>query len=173
VWYDYSTNQLHFKDGSYWVMGCTSAGTEQDAGTMYPTLMEDTNGNYITVSYLAGGGPFDPSSQGWNAPNTSARINQIIDARAGHLLTGTVSYQRGYDIEGNVVITVDPLGHTTNTTVDSFGNVPSTVAPNNNGNLSTSFQFNSFLGLTNVSNTNGTSASITYDANGRPVYSTD
>jgi hypothetical protein len=30
-------------------MGCTSAGTEADAGTLYPTLMQDTNGNQNLV----------------------------------------------------------------------------------------------------------------------------
>jgi hypothetical protein len=44
VWYDYSTSMLHFKDGSYWYMGCISSGAEQDAGAMYPTLKEDANG---------------------------------------------------------------------------------------------------------------------------------
>jgi hypothetical protein len=36
---------LYFRDGSFWVLGCISAGTEQDAGTMYPTTIEDSNGN--------------------------------------------------------------------------------------------------------------------------------
>jgi len=40
--------RLYFRDGSFWVLGCTSAGTEQDAGTMYPTVMEDTNGNQLS-----------------------------------------------------------------------------------------------------------------------------
>ena len=39
---------LHFNDGSFWTMGATSAGTEQDAGTMYPTVMEDSNGNQLS-----------------------------------------------------------------------------------------------------------------------------
>ena len=28
VWFDSNTDRLHFSDGSFWVMGCTSAGTE-------------------------------------------------------------------------------------------------------------------------------------------------
>jgi len=39
VSYDSNTGKLHFNDGSFWVLGCTSAGTEWDAGTMYPTQM--------------------------------------------------------------------------------------------------------------------------------------
>ena len=37
VWLDTTVNpnRLHFKDGSFWVMGSTSAGMEQDAGAMY------------------------------------------------------------------------------------------------------------------------------------------
>jgi hypothetical protein len=44
VSYDSNANVLHFKDGSFWMMGCTSGGTEWDAGTMYPTEIEDSNG---------------------------------------------------------------------------------------------------------------------------------
>jgi hypothetical protein len=51
VSYDSNTNRLYFNDGSFWVMGCTSAGTEQDAGTMYPTLVQDANGNQIFLRY--------------------------------------------------------------------------------------------------------------------------
>ena len=45
------------------------------------------------------------------------------------------------------------------------------VAPNGNPYLSTSFEFNDFLGLTSVSNTNGTNATISYDVYGRPLAS--
>jgi hypothetical protein len=36
--------RLYFPDGSFWVFGSYSSGTEQDAGTFYPTLIQDTNG---------------------------------------------------------------------------------------------------------------------------------
>ena len=74
VWYDSNTNRLHFPSGTFWVMGCTSAGAEQDAGTLYPTVVEDSNGNQIIIAYLPGGGA------AWN--NSSSRINTIEDARA-------------------------------------------------------------------------------------------
>ena len=48
---------------------------------MYPTVMEDTNGNQITVTYIPGAGPYSTGTGG-NPPNTSARINQIFDARS-------------------------------------------------------------------------------------------
>jgi len=48
VSYDSNANKLHFNDGSFWVMGCTSAGTEWDSGTMYPTQMEDSNGTKLS-----------------------------------------------------------------------------------------------------------------------------
>jgi hypothetical protein len=51
VSYDSNTNRVYFNDGSFWAMGCTSAGTEQDAGTMYPTLVEDSNGNQVFIRY--------------------------------------------------------------------------------------------------------------------------
>ncbi len=73
VSYNANTGTLFFNDGSYWMMGCTSAGTEWDAGTMYPTLMEDSNGNEIIISYNAGVGVT------WN--NSSSRISTIEDVR--------------------------------------------------------------------------------------------
>jgi hypothetical protein len=44
VWYDANTDKLYFPDGSFWLMGCVSGGTEPDAGTRYPTLIQDSNG---------------------------------------------------------------------------------------------------------------------------------
>ena len=75
IWFDttYSPARLYFPDGSFWVFGCTSAGTEQDAGYMYPTLIEDSNGNQIDVSY------FNGLNTTW--PNSSARIRNITDVR--------------------------------------------------------------------------------------------
>ena len=48
VHYDANTNKLYFNDGSFWVMGAESDGAEFDAGTRYPTLMQDTNGNQLS-----------------------------------------------------------------------------------------------------------------------------
>ena len=76
VWFDANWNQLHFADGKFWVMGCTSSGGEQDAGTMYPTILEDANGNQIIVTYQAAVGL--PSA----ITNTSARITRVEDVRA-------------------------------------------------------------------------------------------
>lgn len=74
AWYDANTNRLWFRDGSFWVMGCVSAGGEPDAGTLYPTLVEDSNGNQIIIHYMQGLGAY------WN--DSSARIASIEDARA-------------------------------------------------------------------------------------------
>jgi YD repeat-containing protein len=74
VSYDANTQRLYFTDGSFWVMGAVSAGTEEDAGAMYPTLMQDSNGNQILVRYYAG--------RGVSWANSSARIQDIEDVRA-------------------------------------------------------------------------------------------
>jgi hypothetical protein len=74
IWYDTNTNLLHFRNGTFWLMGCASAGAEPDAGTFYPTVVEDSNGNQIIVHYLPGSGAY------WN--DSSARIGTIEDARA-------------------------------------------------------------------------------------------
>jgi hypothetical protein len=51
VSYDANANRLYLPDGTFWVMSSPSAANEPDAGTLYPTLMEDTNGNQITITY--------------------------------------------------------------------------------------------------------------------------
>jgi RHS repeat-associated protein len=76
VSYDATNQRLYFPDGSFWVMGAVSAGTEDDAGVMYPTLMQDSNGNQVTVSYYTGVGV------PWS--NSSARIYEIRDFRLGY-----------------------------------------------------------------------------------------
>ena len=96
VWLDttVSPNRLHFKDGSFWVMGSTSAGTEQDAGTMYPTIVEDKFGNQTILTYdTAAGLPYVndtqyPYTQVYTA-NTSSRILGITDVRAIACNTGS------------------------------------------------------------------------------------
>jgi len=47
VEYDAAAGRLYFPDGSFWSMGATSSGLEDDAGTLYPTVMEDSNGNQL------------------------------------------------------------------------------------------------------------------------------
>ena len=98
VWFDSNANKLHFRDGSFWVMGCTSGGTEADAGTMYPTILEDVSGNQITVTYRAGAG--------LTAANTSARIIGIYDGRAA---SGGASYSFSYNTD-------TPIPHLSGTT---------------------------------------------------------
>ena len=74
VWYDSHANRLYFRNGTFWAMGCVSAGGEQDAGTLYPTIVEDTNGNQIFITYMPGSGA------SWN--NSSSRATIIEDARS-------------------------------------------------------------------------------------------
>ena len=75
VWFDSSTNILHFNNGTFWVMGSVSGGNEQDAGTMYPTVVEDVNGNQVLVWYAG-------SASLAGTMNSSARIAGIEDVRA-------------------------------------------------------------------------------------------
>jgi RHS repeat-associated protein len=101
VSYDSNANILYFTDGSYWVMGCQSAGGEQDAGTLYPTIIEDTNGNQISLTYLPGNGS--------GAANTSARLQSINDPRGPQVWSSlwyspqTVTYAFTYNS--------DPIPH--------------------------------------------------------------
>jgi hypothetical protein len=54
VEYDSNAGRLYFPDGTFWTFNCTAGGTEEDAGTMYPTGMQDTNGNQIGIWYFGG-----------------------------------------------------------------------------------------------------------------------
>ena len=54
VEYVAAQRKLYFTDGSFWEMNAESSGTEQDAGTLYPTKMQDTNGNNIVLAYKIG-----------------------------------------------------------------------------------------------------------------------
>ena len=90
VTYDSNANILHFNDGSYWTMGCVSGGQEADLGTLYPTQMEDSNGNYVSITYYPGAGTT------W--PNSSARINTVQDVRA--------TYQFSFDLNSGELATI-------------------------------------------------------------------
>src|SRR5207247_6918348 len=56
VSYDPAAQKLSFPDGTFWMMTCLSAGNEADAGTRYPKVMQDSNGNQALIRYLAGKG---------------------------------------------------------------------------------------------------------------------
>ena len=84
VYYDSNAGRLHFRDGSFWVLGAISAGTEQDAGSMYPTLIEDSNGNQIILNYKNG--------VGVTQSNSSSRISTIEDVRGQGAADYTFSY---------------------------------------------------------------------------------
>ena len=83
-----SLPRLYFPDGSFWTFGSLSAGTEEDAGTMYPTVMQDSNGNQTMINYNAGAGI--------STTNSSSRINTIEDVRGN----GSPDYTFAYSSVG-------------------------------------------------------------------------
>jgi YD repeat-containing protein len=79
---------LYFPDGSFWSMSITSQSPEQDVGTIYPTLMEDTNGNQIQLTYVG----------------ASSRIATIIDSRQPYYNpTYAISYNYDYPPHLNAI----------------------------------------------------------------------
>lgn len=46
--YDSGANRVWFNDGTFWDMGSTAGAGEPDAGTRYPTLIQDSNGNQLS-----------------------------------------------------------------------------------------------------------------------------
>ena len=87
--YDPSKRKLQFPDGTFWVMGCESSPGEADAGALYPTLIQDRNGNQIIIRYMNG---IDS-----NENNTSSRIFEIQDSRAIDIDIGRKTYSFSYD----------------------------------------------------------------------------
>src|SRR5262249_29385127 len=77
--FDSNTSRLYFNDGSFWAMNAQSSGNEGDAGTLYPTLMQDWNGNNLAIHYAAG--------IGISGVDSSARITSIEDPRGSHTFT--------------------------------------------------------------------------------------
>ena len=65
------------------MLGCFSARGEADAGTRYPTLISDSNGNQIFIRCLGN--------------NSSCRIQEIRDARAVDQANGRRTYVFTYD----------------------------------------------------------------------------
>ena len=89
--FDPSGKKLQFSDGSFWVMGCASASVEADVGVLYPTVLQDKNGNRVRVRYMRG--------MGAQQDNTSGRILEIVDFRAVETDSGRRSYSFAYSDE--------------------------------------------------------------------------
>jgi RHS repeat-associated protein len=155
VTYDSNANRLYFNDGSFWMMGCTSSGTEADLGTMYPTQMQDANGNYITITYKQGGGTT------W--PNSSARIDQIYDVRANSTYPPP-TYTFNYDPNSNTLASISPgIG------IAMIGFNPhiltfTTSIQNLNSPTASGISFGNANVLNNVMAAPGYTTSFTYDA---------
>ncbi len=146
VWYDSNANILHFRDGSFWYMGAVAAAQERDAGTYYPTIIEDSNGNQITVTYAVGFASI------WT--NTSSRITSIADTRgpaytfsyepnpqAGiyylAFIKNSINSGESFTLNYNQVNLVSPFSPG----VPSFTTVTLASITNNNTNLTTSFTY--------------------------------
>ena len=160
VTYDSTTGKLRFNDGSFWQFNSTSWGNEDDAGTKYATLVQDSNGNQIKLGYQTGAGA------GWG--NSSARLDWIDDARlhkttAGYSygftyttvlgetlphLTGITSANGGSE---NYTFSYDGLSLVDPFTSAAFGATKKlTSLLNVTPNLSTSFQYSAAGEMTQV-----------------------
>lgn len=95
--YDANWMKLYFPDGSFWVMDARSTGAEEDAGMIYPSVVQGSNGNLIRLRYQAGNGV------AWE--NSSARIKEVEDVRA--VLVGSTyrTYTFGYSAEARPHLT--------------------------------------------------------------------
>ncbi|MFN9892359.1 MAG: hypothetical protein ACK58M_03895, partial [Acidobacteriota bacterium] len=73
ITYRSAEERLYFPDGTWWQFGSIAGASEMDAGTRYPTLFQDRNGNQIKVRYRP--------ARGSTQPNSSGRINEVEDVR--------------------------------------------------------------------------------------------
>jgi len=94
VTFDQNASKLYFPDGSFWIMNVQSAISEDDAGTLHPSLIQDSNGNRIQLQYAA--------AKGYTTANTSARITNIMDTRASG---GSASYTFNYNTDSTPHLT--------------------------------------------------------------------
>jgi hypothetical protein len=85
ITYDPASARLQFPDGTVWILNCVSGPGEADAGARYPTIIQDANGNQIIIRYMGN--------------NSSARIQEIQDARAVDLPTGRRTYLFTYSAD--------------------------------------------------------------------------
>jgi len=150
--FDSNTGRLYFTDGSFWTFGSTSAATEQDAGTMYPTLMQDTNGNQVLINYTAGGG--------LASLNSSSRILNIEDVRGNGQpdYTFTYNYQNAVPRLSSITNTIGTSEKYTFSYYPSSALVSPWNAQSNFGTINLLYA----LGVTNTSLT----TSFAYDTSG-------
>ena len=89
--YEEDTKRLRMNDGTFWVMNAEASEGEEDAGTRYPTLMQDTNGNQIRIDY----------QQGRSAvyTNSSGRPTYLWDG-GSKVASGVPTWRFSYSIDG-------------------------------------------------------------------------
>jgi hypothetical protein len=151
VYFDSSSDTLHFRDGSFWKMGSTSSAGELDSGVMYPTTMEDSNGNQIIVVYEKGSGS--------TVTNTSSRIESIQDVRGG--TSNTFSFTYNTDSPYPHLTSISNSIGTAESYSFSYAENQPIISPIN----SQSFGETAFLNSATVSGV-GVVTSFTYDGSG-------
>lgn len=150
VSFDQSSYILYFPDGTKWGMFEQSAGEEEDAGTLYPYIMQDTNGNLLAIEYDAG--------YGTGLTNTSGRIKTIYDLRAA-----------GYGPSFTFTYNNDPIPHLTSITNIVGTGEAYTFGYQANQTLYSPFEANTAVGvatlLTSVTTT-GLNVATSFQYNG-------
>lgn len=157
VWFDSNWDVLHFKDGSFWAMGAVSDGTEQDAGSMYPTVMQDSNGNQVLVTYQTG-------AQSPVIGNSSARIATIEDDRAQGSPRVTYNFTYTFNQSGDPFPHLQSISNTISTPESYSFQIPAYTL---NAPFSPTQSFGSSYVLGSVTHTTvNTTNSFMYDTGG-------
>ena len=96
------TKNLRFLDGTIWEFLCTSGATEADAGTLYPTQIKNSNGNFVTLSYRP--------AIGSGVTNTSSRLATTVG------VAGSATFNYNTDAIPHLISTTGPPGTAQNFT---------------------------------------------------------
>jgi len=90
--WDRVLNRLTFRDGTYWDFDYVASDGGPDSGTRYPTRIQDTNGNYVTIEYTTG-----------------ARVSAIKDSRGTHptIPNQWYGYMFEYTTPGNRLLRIN------------------------------------------------------------------
>jgi len=93
------------------------------------------------------------------SPTSRARVARPVSARG--------NTHNGYDTLGNLIDTIDPLGHTTNYTYDGSGNVTSSPRISDaNTAVTTSYTYNSFSEVLTMTDPLDNTTTNTYEPKG-------
>ncbi len=141
-----------------------------------PSSVTDPNSHTTSYTYAASGlqaSVTDPAGDETTYTYNSLGEKATMVSPRGNVIGGTPANFTSsfvYDSFGNLVETIDPLGHSTLEAYNALGQKLSSTDANGN---TTTYAYNTDGELASETQANGTTLSYTYDSNGNKASSTD